>query len=272
MHLVCWQHQGARRPEALMVSSLHAAAVIFAVVVGANWSLAVDQPKGVPTVDLSADIAEMEKPKAPLVSHRVEVRLVGQFRDGRGSASALFVAGNLAYLATSEGWLEIIDVSDPVNPQMLGSCAGLGIVTDVFVSGNRAYVTRWIAPRPPGMREWLAIFGYVTGLTAPKPLQMKESLAIVDVNNPSSPTLCGVCEFPYPVIGERVHVSNNYVGPMIDGAFPGNGIGVCISGSGSDYYTITNNIIAENVTSNLVNNSSGAPHKFDSENVKDRDP
>ena len=54
------------------------------------------------------------------------------------------VAGSVAYVADSNGGLQVIDVSDPANPALLGSWSydtlALGYACDVAVSGSVAYV------------------------------------------------------------------------------------------------------------------------------------
>jgi hypothetical protein len=50
------------------------------------------------------------------------------------------LAGNIAYLATSGG-LKVVDISNPLQPRLLGTFAGVGNALGVKVRGTTAYVT-----------------------------------------------------------------------------------------------------------------------------------
>lgn len=65
----------------------------------------------------------------------------------RGPARAVTLSGNYAYVAyTYQGdWttgLQVIDISNPTNPQRLGAYDTTGAISDVAVSGNFAYLAR----------------------------------------------------------------------------------------------------------------------------------
>ena len=85
--------------------------------------------------------------------------------------------GNLAYLAAYAG-LQIIDVSDPSTPSLLGSYDASGILHDIHVVGNYAYV--------------------VGGA----------GLQVVDISNPNAPEGVGWYEW---VGDSSVYVVDNYV-------------------------------------------------------------
>ncbi|MDP8238228.1 MAG: DUF1573 domain-containing protein [Candidatus Hatepunaea meridiana] len=68
-----------------------------------------------------------------------EIREVG-FYDTPGTAYAVFVVGDLAYVADHDAGLRVIDVSDPENPDEVGFYDTPGRATDVFVAGDLAYV------------------------------------------------------------------------------------------------------------------------------------
>jgi len=52
----------------------------------------------------------------------------------------VFVRDNLAYLAEGHGGLRIIDYSDPTTPHEIGWCDNIGLMEDIWVDGNSAYV------------------------------------------------------------------------------------------------------------------------------------
>ena len=105
----------------------------------------------------SLHILDMSNPSSPV--------LLGTWYGGW--TSGLAVSGTLAYVASGYGYtgLYIIDVSDTSSPQRLGSCWADGVVWDVAVSGNLAYLAN----------------GY-------------NGLQIIDVSDPYSPTLLGTYE------------------------------------------------------------------------------
>ena len=80
--------------------------------------------------------------------------LIGQWPGWpRGEAYGVAVSGNYAYVADGAG-LEVIDVSNPANPQRVGGYDTSGYAYGVAVSGNYAYVADWswglliLGPRP----------------------------------------------------------------------------------------------------------------------------
>ena len=77
-----------------------------------------------------------------------------------GAARGVAVSGNYAYVAAEYGGLQVIDVSNPANPERVGGRTNDlgGIPTGVAVSGNYAYV---------------ADFG--------------AGLQVIDVSNPANP-------------------------------------------------------------------------------------
>ncbi len=56
-----------------------------------------------------------------------------------GTANGVYVVGSNVYLASGD--LQIIDVSVPYSPQVIGTCPVSGSAEKVFVEGNFAYVT-----------------------------------------------------------------------------------------------------------------------------------
>jgi len=82
------------------------------------------------------------------------------------------------YSADYDFDLQVIDISDPSSPTLIGSCKTSGYANDVCVSGNYAYM--------------------VAG----------QGLQIIDISNPSSPVLVGSCDTPGRACD--IHVSGNY--------------------------------------------------------------
>ena len=75
------------------------------------------------------------------VAQGADLELIGQWPGWpRGMPTGLALSGNYAYMASDPGGLQVIDVSDPANPQRVGRCDTSGSALDVAVSGNYAYV------------------------------------------------------------------------------------------------------------------------------------
>jgi hypothetical protein len=110
------------------------------------------------------------------------------------------VTGTVAYVAGSYSGLQVIDVSDPASPAILGSVFTPGFALGVAVSGTMAYV---------------AYAGdYDSGLQ------------VIDVSDPASPAILGSVFTPYPsgvaVSGTVAYVADYLAGLLaIDVSDPG---------------------------------------------------
>ncbi len=87
-----------------------------------------------------------------------------------GIYARVAASGTLAYVAEQHYGVEIIGVSDPLSPTVIGryAAAGGAYVHDISIHGHYAYVTMASGGSAPGSDGWLRI---------------------VDVSNPLSPTL-----------------------------------------------------------------------------------
>jgi hypothetical protein len=73
----------------------------------------------------------------------------------------------------------VIDISDPLHPSIAGSCDTPSSVTDVYVSGDYAYVADW-----------------------------SSGLQVIDISDPLHPSIAGSCDTPG--YAEGVYVSGDY--------------------------------------------------------------
>ncbi len=74
-------------------------------------------------------------------AHGADPVLIGQWPGWpRGPACGVAVSGNYAYVADEDAGLQVIDVSNPANPQRVGGYDTSGYANGVAVSGNYAYV------------------------------------------------------------------------------------------------------------------------------------
>ena len=120
------------------------------------------------------------------------------------AANALYgvdIVDNIAYVAAYDAGLHCFDISNPSDPQLIGSCDTPGTAQDVAVEGNVAFVAdsnylRCINvtnPRKPALLGSvmcqgtnIAVTGqvaYMVGIT------MFATMTCVDVSNPSKPTI-----------------------------------------------------------------------------------
>ncbi|HEY0605168.1 MAG TPA: hypothetical protein VGD58_19775, partial [Herpetosiphonaceae bacterium] len=129
-------------------------------------------------------IIDVSDPDAPTLLSSRSINL---------GAVNVVVRGNLAYVHTSTG-LTIFNVSDPSNPATLGSYGTqfMGInATGLDVAGDFAYLTS---------RRCIQVCG--------------GGLEIVDVSNPSSPTLRGIYEQyadGVDVVGDRAYILHDQI-------------------------------------------------------------
>ena len=106
---------------------------------------------------------------------------------------ALQVVGSRAYIANNANGLMIIDISDPVNPSIIGNySAGPGkYIKGLHISGTTAYLCCHSA-----------------------------GLYIVNISNPQAPTLIGFCDTPFyaldvDISGTRAYVADDWGGVQI---------------------------------------------------------
>lgn len=149
------------------------------------------------------------------------IKLVGQIG---GSCRIAELAGNYAYLREGPA-LDIVDVSNPSSPLIVGRFVFSSRVGDVFISSGKAYVlsgsgleiidiSRPASPTLVGLYPGFLPSGgtavcvsgnlaYVTTFLWPG----SGALRIINVANPSSPSLVGSCQLPPNEFGERIQVS-----------------------------------------------------------------
>ncbi len=166
---------------------------------------------------------------------------VGSYHNTGGHVYDIFVAGNNAYLAAYTDGLLIIDVSNPTNPTKVGEY-NPGTPTPfskyVYVVSDTAFVAdelngMWIIdaktnPSNPGLIGSFAdttvravqVSGDYAFLAVPPVNTPDSGLVIVDISDPTSPSLAGkyqVIEYAYDVyvVGNYAYVSDYYHGLKI---------------------------------------------------------
>lgn len=139
-------------------------------------------------------------------------------------ARRLSISGNYAYLVDSHHSLHILDVSNPTNSTIVGSCDLPENAYDVFVLGNYAYLANFykglqvvdISSRttPEIVGECVtSVYGsyyakgvYVAGDYAYLAYG-NAGLHIMDITDPINPIIVGICDTPYSA--SDVYVADN---------------------------------------------------------------
>jgi hypothetical protein len=90
-----------------------------------------------------------------------------------GSAQGVALSGNYAYVADYLAGLQVIDVSNPANPQRVGGYNSSGGAVNVAVSGAYVYVADTVASDASGK------------------IYVGDGLLVIDVSNPANPQRVG---------------------------------------------------------------------------------
>ncbi len=137
----------------------------------------------------------------------IQSEFLSNYINGTGSSHEVFISGEIAYVADSNGGLEIVNISNPSNPQRIGIYTlGGSSARDVFVTGDLAYVAystmglRIINisdptnPSPVGSYDDSDGSGnykvYIEGNLA-YIADREDGLEIIDISDPSSPVEIG---------------------------------------------------------------------------------
>ncbi len=172
----------------LFVSQFYTHGYAYGVYISGNYAYIADCNMGLKIVDVS-------NPLSP--------SLVGGYLVRGYSQANVSVSGNYAYLAN--GYLLIIDISDPANPVLADTCDTPGRALDIYISGNYAYIADQyrglqivdisdpIAPRvvgpgyeAPGWARGICISGDYAYVAYDG-----SGLHIVNISNPINPVFIG---------------------------------------------------------------------------------
>ncbi len=97
------------------------------------------------------------------------------------NARSIANAGDYAYLL-ADSCLYVLDISEPLNPEVIGSCALSEYSKDIIVSGEYAYI-----------------------------VEEYGGMIIADISNPANPTIAGYADTPWDAVSVDVHGSYAYV-------------------------------------------------------------
>lgn len=121
--------------------------------------------------------------------------LVGSSNVGTGAAYGTFASGNYVYVADGQGGLEIVDVSDPTNPVVIGSFNSYTNPTNI------SYFPTYATP----FADTVVVAGNYAYVG-----DQQGGLDIFDVSAPSSPMLVGSYPVDNQPYASSVAVSGNY--------------------------------------------------------------
>jgi len=188
-----------------------------------SWHIA-QLTRGVVTLVLVGAFAEAEAPSptAPIVQRQMpSLEFVGHL-DTPGSAYAITVAGEYAYVADSYGGLRVLDVSNPFSPSEVGAHVWPGSsAEDIAASGNYVYLTNGVleivdvanpaAPTVVGLFQAGNVFGLAVAGNYVYVADLQLGLIIVDVSNPANPIEVGFYYIPGASRGyDKVAVAGDY--------------------------------------------------------------
>lgn len=126
--------------------------------------------------------------------------------DTPGSAYGVAVSGNMAFVADREFGLQLVDITSPAAPFLVTRVETAGNTMDVALAGTHAYVAEAEFSQNAEKSLLDAVFPKAT---APLGKAGRYSgLEIIDVSNPSAPTVTGLVETPGFALD--VEVAGNY--------------------------------------------------------------
>ncbi|MFQ6093099.1 MAG: hypothetical protein ACE5OR_10535, partial [bacterium] len=147
----------------------------------------------------------------------------------------IFISGNHAYVADGESGLQIVDISDPLNPSIVASHATPeGNTSGVHVSGDYAYVAAGLeglkvvdvsVPSSPTEVGSLAMDARDVFVLSDRAYALEfvswaeGKLWVIDITEPTNPTAIGSCQVDWSnrvfVLGDYAYVANAWKGLQI---------------------------------------------------------
>jgi hypothetical protein len=149
------------------------------------------------------------------------------------TAHSILIKGSLAYVACWESGLKIIDITNPLEPIVIGNCNTPGYAAGIALSGDYAFiadcyqgmqvvdVSNPLSPKligncdTPDVARGIAIkdnYAYISDFQA--------GLHEIDITNPLAPSLTSTIDLPsnalnVTIAGDFAYIANNEVGMQI---------------------------------------------------------
>ncbi len=147
--------------------------------------------------------------------------VVGRLDSSTLVFNGVAMTGSYAYVACGKTGLNVVNLSNPASPAVVGALLTPGYAWGVTVAGSYAYVADGSEglsvvslknPASPASVGWIGISGTVKDVAVVNGLAYLaagNSLQIVDVSNPAAPVVRGSLAFGYPISVVEVKVQNN---------------------------------------------------------------
>ena len=148
--------------------------------------------------------------------------------DTDGLTRKTVIVGDYAYVADGNSGLQIIDISSPESPSIIGTLDTSGSAYGITINGNYAYVADTTSglqiidisdPVNPELIETLDTSGYAYGITVDGSYAYvadgNSGLQIIDISSPESPSIIGTLDTSGSAYGIAVDGSYAY---MADGS------------------------------------------------------
>ena len=169
-------------------------------------------------------IVDISDPDAPTA--------VGIFDIPNVSCRSITIVGSTAYVGASsfvKAGMYILDLTNPIAPEIVGHLAGSSYYKDIMIAGDRAYmidsydssvvvadISDPAAPVKVG-NLGVVVTGKALLYRAPDLYVAAEDLKVVDVSDPGAPVIVGVADFPggameMALSGTRIAIAAYYAG------------------------------------------------------------
>jgi len=196
-----------------------------------SWVKSQDTPGYARGLDIWGDYICIADKYSMQVIDITPLAIVGSY-GCQGFAQGLAVRSGLAYVADGYNGLQIIDLTDPADPDVAGGYVTAGYATDVDVEGQYAFVVSQspeevsvidvLNPSSPTLIGGLALtgYGYTSGIDVSGDFAYiaggSGGLAIVDISDPASPSLRGGIAIPGTAMRVAVRYPYAYVAAFND--------------------------------------------------------
>jgi hypothetical protein len=147
--------------------------------------------------------------------------VLGELDSATQAFNGVAMNGAYAYVASGKTGLNVVNLSNPAAPAIVGTVVTPGYAWGVTVAGSYAYVAdgsdglsilNLSNPASPVSVGWIGISGTVKDVAIVNGLAYLaagSSLQIVNVSNPAAPVVVGSLAFGYPISAVEVKVLNN---------------------------------------------------------------
>ena len=187
-----------------------------AIDISGNYLYAVDDIAGSKPESEGLRIHRLEA-----YSHSVQFEYKG-FCATPGTALDIQVLRSYAYIADGEQGLQVINISDPLNPEIVGNCDTPGTASGLFADDNYAYVADGHSglviinitdKTKPVITAALDTDGFTKKIMVSNNTVYladgDSGVKLIDISNKTNPLLIGSCDTPGTASG--IYLNGNYI-------------------------------------------------------------